>query len=252
MTTPMLSLENVTKAYGGTAAIQSLTLKIDPMRTTALIGPSGCGKSTVLRLMAGLIRPDSGTVRFGADMLTPGNIQQFRRRIGYVIQDGGLFPHLTARANVTLMARQLKLEKAAIDRKVEELAALVRLEMIVLNRFPSELSGGQRQRVSLMRALALDPDVLLLDEPLGALDPMIRFDLQGDLLEIFRRLQKTVVLVTHDLNEAAFFADTIVLMRGGEIVQQGAVGEVLDNPADEFVKKFVTAQRGRTRAEDLV
>ena len=167
-------------------------------------------------------------------------------------RDGGLFPHLTARANVTLMARHLKLDKSAIDERVEELAALVRLEPALLNRFPGELSGGQRQRVSLMRALALDPEVLLLDEPLGALDPMIRFDLQGDLLDIFRRLAKTVVLVTHDLSEAAFFADTIVLMRNGGIVQQGTAGDVLDHPADDFVKKFVTAQRGRARAEGVV
>jgi osmoprotectant transport system ATP-binding protein len=160
-----------------------------------------------------------------------------------VIQSGGLFPHLTARDNVTLAARHLKREPAWIDARMQELKELVQLQDDVLARYPGDLSGGQRQRVSLMRALMLDPDLLLLDEPLGALDPMVRHGLQDELRALFARLAKSVVLVTHDLAEAAFFADTIVLMREGRIVQQGSYDDLTQRPADDFVRAFLQAQR---------
>jgi osmoprotectant transport system ATP-binding protein len=169
-----------------------------------------------------------------------------RHRIGYVIQSGGLFPHLTARDNVTLAARYLKRPSTWIESRVSELVELVQLSQDVLARFPGDLSGGQRQRVSLMRALMLDPDLLLLDEPLGALDPMVRHGLQDDLRALFARLKKTVLLVTHDLAEAAFFADTIVLMREGRIAQQGSYRDLIHAPADEFVRAFLKAQRALT------
>jgi osmoprotectant transport system ATP-binding protein len=164
-----------------------------------------------------------------------------RQRIGYVIQEGGLFPHLTARENAAIMPRYLRWESARTAKRVEQLTELTRLTSSLLDRYPCQLSGGQRQRVSLIRALMLDPDVLLLDEPLGDLDPMVRAELQDDLRNIFRELGKTVVLVTHDLAEAGYLGDRVTLIRSGRIVQQGSFAE--DNPADDFVARFVQAQR---------
>jgi osmoprotectant transport system ATP-binding protein len=211
--------------------------------TTALIGPSGCGKSTLLKLVAGLVWPQHGRVSINGEVVTPTSIQRIRQRIGYVIQSGGLFPHMTARDNVTLAARYLQRDTTWIASRIEELIELVQLSPEVLERYPGDLSGGQRQRVSLMRALMLEPDLLLLDEPLGALDPMVRHGLQDELRALFARLKKSVLLVTHDLAEAAFFSDTIVLMREGRIVQQGSYQDLVNSPVDEFVRAFLRAQR---------
>jgi osmoprotectant transport system ATP-binding protein len=194
--------------------------------------------------MMHLIRPDAGEVTFGGEPVGPGNLQDVRHRIGYVIQDGGLFPHLTARQNISLAAIYLGWTPAQANERIARLASLTNFPLDGLDRYPAQLSGGQRQRVSLMRALVLDPDVLLLDEPLGALDPMIRAELQKELREIFQSLGKTVVLVTHDLTEAAYFADTIVLLREGRIIQQGTLEDLSQHPADAFVTSFVQAQRG--------
>jgi osmoprotectant transport system ATP-binding protein len=237
----VLELSGAGKRYGADWAVQPLDLAVPARGTTVLIGPSGCGKSTLLRLMMGLIPADAGQVRLDGEVLDGGSALRLRQRMGYVIQEGGLFPHLTARENVTLMARHLG--RAGTDGRVAALAELTRLPAELLDRFPAELSGGQRQRVALMRALMLDPEVLLLDEPLGALDPMIRFDLQDDLRRVFRTLGKTVVMVTHDLAEAGFFADHIVLLRGGRVVQRGGLHDLLHAPADDFVRRFVGAQR---------
>lgn len=239
----MFELRGVSKSYGASVALERTDLRIEPGRTTVLIGPSGCGKSTLLRLMIGLLRPDSGQVLFEGEPLTEANVLPARRRMGYVIQEGGLFAHLTAFGNVALMGRYFRMTNHAVGQRVRELADLTRLPIDLLDRYPTELSGGQRQRVSLMRALMLDPSVLLLDEPLGALDPMVRHDLQTDLKRIFRELNKTVVLVTHDMAEAGFFGDPIVLLRAGQIVQQGTLAELVHHPADEFVVKFINAQR---------
>lgn len=208
-----------------------------------LIGPSGSGKSTLLRLMAGLVAPTDGTVLLDAVPVTAASAKALRRRIGFVVQDGGLFPHLTARGNVTLMARHLGRDRKEIDERVNELAELTHFPLSRFDAYPVELSGGQRQRVSLMRALMLDPNLLLLDEPLGALDPLIRSELQGELRDIFRSLGKTVVLVTHDLGEAAFLGDKLVLLQAGRVVQEGTFDDLVNRPADPFVTKFVNAQR---------
>lgn len=240
----MLDLRGVSKSFGPLRAVESVDLAIPRGRTTVLIGPSGCGKSTLLRLMMGLLYPDRGTVRFEDSEVTAGTAPVLRRRMGYVIQEGGLFPHLTARGNVALMARYLGRDDGWIEGRLAELCALARFPRDGMERFPAQLSGGQRQRIALMRALMLDPAVLLMDEPLGALDPMIRCDLQAELRDIFRALGKTVVMVTHDLHEAAFFGELIVLMRAGRIVQSGAISELVDRPAEPFVERFVTAQRG--------
>lgn len=239
----MFELRGVRKSFAGRDAIESLDLSIVSRKTTVLLGPSGCGKSTLLRLLLGLLEPDAGTVTFDSTPVTPATSTQLRRRMGYVVQDGGLFPHLTAEGNVALLARWLGTPTAQIKERSRELARLARFPTDGLSRYPSQLSGGQRQRVGLMRALMLDPPVLLLDEPLGALDPLVRAELQDDLRAVFRDLTKTVIIVTHDLAEAAHFADHVVLMRDGRIVQQGPFAELLTSPADAFVTRFVNAQR---------
>jgi osmoprotectant transport system ATP-binding protein len=240
----MFRLDGAAKSYAGRPALRPTTLDVPAGRTTVLIGPSGCGKSTILRLLIGLIEPDAGAVAFDGTRLTPANVRGLRRRMGYVIQDGGLFPHLSARGNVTLMARHLGWDRGRVAARVGELAGLTRFPADGLDRYPHQLSGGQRQRVGLMRALMLDPAALLLDEPLGALDPLVRADLQQELRDIFRTLGKTVVMVTHDLGEAGYFADRIVLLRDGEIVQEGPPADLWHRPADPFVTRFVQAQRG--------
>ena len=240
----MLRYHAINKSYDGAKALDRIDLDCPAARTTVLIGPSGCGKSTLLRLAAGLIRPDAGEVRFEGAALGPDNLRAARLRMGYVIQEGGLFPHLTLRGNLTLMARELGWPRARREARLLELATLARLPVGLLGRYPLEISGGQRQRAALMRALMLDPDLLLLDEPLGALDPMIRVELQEELKAIFERLGKTVVLVTHDLGEAVFFGHRLVLLRAGRVLQQGSAADLLERPADPFVSAFVRAQRG--------
>ncbi len=239
----MVTFDNVSKAYDGQVAVAPTSLAIEARRTTVLIGPSGCGKSTLLRMVLGLVRPDSGRILIGGEELTSDNALRQRRGIGYVIQDGGLFPHLTAGENVTLLARHLGRERTEVAGRCAELAELARLPQAALARYPQELSGGQRQRVGIMRALMLDPWLLLLDEPLGALDPITRLELQDELKAIFARLRKTVVLVTHDMNEAAHFGDRIVLLRGGGIVQHGTLRDLLERPAEPYVRDFIRAQR---------
>lgn len=239
----MFTLSSVSKRYATTIALDHLDLDIARGRTTALIGPSGAGKSTVLRMLIGLEWPDSGEVRFDGQVLRREQLLEQRRRIGYVIQEGGLFPHLTAADNVGLLARTIGWSLSAVNTRADELAELCQLPAGALKRYPSELSGGQRQRVGLIRALMLDPPVLLLDEPLGALDPIVRFQLQAQMRDLFASLKKTVVLVTHDVAEAAFLADTLVLLRDGRLIQQGSARDLIDAPAQPFVHQFMTAQR---------
>src|SRR5688572_7975955 len=238
-----IAFEHVTHRYPHAVGVDDVSLRVEAGETVALIGPSGCGKSTLLKLAAGLVWPQQGGVIVTDRRLAPDNVLEIRHRIGYVIQSGGLFPHLSAEDNVTLAARFLKKEQRWIEDRVAELAELVQLPRDALSRFPNNLSGGQRQRVSLMRALMLDPAVLLLDEPLGALDPMVRHGLQEDLRRLFQRLRKSVLLVTHDMAEAAFFSRNIVLMREGKIVQRGTYKDLTESPAEEFVRDFVKAQR---------
>ncbi len=238
-----LELSNVSKKYGELTAVHPLDLDVESHKTCALIGPSGCGKSTVLKLAIGLLRADTGTVRVDGEHLAESNVLKLRQRIGYVIQDGGLFPHMTTRQNTCVMAQFLAWDNNRIEARLEWLSDLVRLPKDAMSRYPIQLSGGQRQRVSLMRALMLDPDLLVMDEPLGALDPMIRRDLQADLRQIFRELEKTVVIVTHDLNEAAYFSDEVILMRDGRVVQRGSIASLMETPADEFVTRFILAQQ---------
>jgi osmoprotectant transport system ATP-binding protein len=238
---PLLELAAAVKRYGNGEGVGPLDLEVAAGEAVALIGPSGGGKSTLLRLLLGLLAPDAGEVRLGGAPLADD--PAVRRRFGYVVQGGGLFPHLTAAGNAALVARHLGWDRGRIAARLEELAGLTRLPRDGLARFPAELSGGQAQRVSLMRALFLDPEVLLLDEPLGALDPITRAELQDDLRRAFRELGKTVVLVTHDLAEAAYLARRLVVLRGGRVLQDGTLRELVEAPSDPFVSRFVRAHR---------
>ena len=239
----MIEVRDVTKSFGGTVVLDRVTATIADGRTTVLLGPSGGGKSTLLRVMNGLIQPESGDVSCGGRPVTLGNSRRLRHQMGYVVQDGGLFPHLTAAGNVSLLAEHLEWDRPRIKTRLAQLAELARLPIDALSRYPAELSGGQRQRVGLMRALMLDPPVLLMDEPLGALDPITRSQLQADLRAIFRDVHKTVVLVTHDLAEAAYFADEVLLLASGRIEQRGPLRDLIQNPRTPFVTEFVRAQR---------
>ena len=238
-----IEIENLRKSYDGAVALDVDRLSIESRATLALIGPSGCGKSTLLRLVAGLIEPDRGSVTIAGTRMSRASRRPLQLRMGYVIQEGGLFPHLSARENVALVARDLGWPAARITERTGELLELTQIPRELLGRYPAQLSGGQRQRVALMRALMLDPEVLLLDEPLAALDPMIRSDLQLELRRIFERLRKTVLFVTHDMAEAAYIAGEMAIMRAGKILQRGALRDLIRNPADPFVTEFIRAQR---------
>jgi osmoprotectant transport system ATP-binding protein len=239
----LISFENVSKKYGQRVALEPLSIEFARGRTTVLIGPSGCGKSTVLRMIVGLVQSDTGRILIDNEALSTSNVERLRHRTGYVIQDGGLFPHLTSAQNVALLARHLGMPEGAINERCTALAQLVSIPADALTRYPQQLSGGQRQRVALMRALMMDPPLLLLDEPLGALDPVTRYGLQDELRSIFERLGKTVVLVTHDMGEAAHFAADIVMMRDGRVIQRGTFEEFTSAPAEPYVAQFVRAQR---------
>lgn len=237
----MIVINDVSKRLSPGFELKRITLSVPQGTTTALIGSSGSGKTTILKLINGLLAPDQGSI-----IVDGQNVQQiegasYRRKLGFMVQHGGLFPHLNIADNVLIVGRYLKMPGAALEERLDQLCHLVALPRGITQRFPNELSGGQRQRACLMRALMLDPSILLLDEPLGALDPIVRSDLQVELKELFARLNKTVVLVTHDLNEAGRLADQLVLMDKGCIVQTGSLQELIQAPASEYVERFVAA-----------
>lgn len=242
----MLKIEGVSKSFGGQTVLEPLDLTVDDGQSVVLLGPSGCGKSTLLRIMAGLLLPDTGTVELDGEKLTANNAESMRRKMGFVLQDGGLFPHLTLRQNIGLLATYLGREPSWIAQRIEQLSALTHIAPELLDRYPTQASGGQRQRVAIMRALILDPPVLLLDEPMGALDPVVRYDLQDDLKKIITSLRKTSIMVTHDMGEAQFFGDKVVMMGRGKVLQQGPFAQLIKSPATEEVAKFIRAQRHYT------
>ena len=239
----MLALQNIHKAFEGRAVLTDVSLTIPKGATHALIGSSGSGKTTLLRITLGLIPMDLGYVKINDQALSSFTPIQWADRIGYVPQEGGLFPHISAFQNVSLIATLRGWRRPRVKSRVEELRKLVDLDAALLGRFPFELSGGQQQRVAIMRAAMMDPEVLLLDEPMAALDPLIRRSLQQELKSIFQRLGKTVLLVTHDLGEAVFLAEQITLLHEGRVVQSGPYGELLRQPKDPFVTAFINAQR---------
>jgi osmoprotectant transport system ATP-binding protein len=236
---PTIALDGVRKTYDGRTALGPVSLEVATGARVAIVGSSGCGKSTLLRIVLGLVRPDEGRVVVSGEPVDDRTKLALRRRIGYVVQEGGLFPHLTAEQNVALVARHLGWDEERVRSRVRSLAGMTGLDAAALARWPVQLSGGQRQRVGVMRALFLDPDVVLMDEPLGALDPITRSRLQAELAELFRSLGKTVLLVTHDVDEAALLADDAVVMRAGRIVQRGAIDAMARAPADDFVRELL-------------
>ena len=238
----MIVLRDVSKRFGDYRALEAVSLTVPSHTTHVLLGGSGSGKSTLLRLVLGLVAPDAGEIALDGVPVGPATCTEIQRRIGYVVQEGALYPHLTAARNVGLPARARGWPAATIEARVDELARIVDFRRPLLGRYPAELSGGQRQRVSLMRALVLDPPVLLLDEPLGALDPITRTELQGELVRMFRELGKTVLLVTHDVREAFVFGATITLLDAGRVVQQGTFDDLARRPAAPLVTEFLRAQ----------
>jgi osmoprotectant transport system ATP-binding protein len=239
----MIELSQVCKQYQARAVLQHVTLTLPASQTHVLLGASGCGKTTLLRLIAGTTAPDSGTVVIDGTPVVVADPCPLAAQVGYMTQEGGLFPHLTAEQNVTLMARVRNMPKHEQQRRLDELSTLVELSGEHLSRYPSQLSGGQRQRVALIRALFQRPKYLLLDEPMAALDPIMRRELQTTLKQIFGGLRTTVILVTHDVGEAAFFGDTITLLHQGMVLQHGSFSDLVRRPLHPHVSAFLQAQR---------
>lgn len=248
----MILLESVTKHYptpdgGSIAALDNVDLEVREGETLCLIGGSGSGKTTALRLMNHLVVPDAGEVRIAGEAIDPHGLVSLRRRMGYVVQGAALFPHLTAAQNVGLLCDLEGWSRESIQERVAELMSLVRMPVAEYgDRFPSELSGGQRQRIGVARALALDPPIVLLDEPFGALDPITRRELQNEFLELSRGLRRTMVLVTHDLEEAFVLGDRVALLEAGQVLQVGTPQDLRDRPQTPHVAEFVTHNAPRT------
>lgn len=245
----MIRLENVSKSYAtGRAAVHSLTADVKDGEFLALIGPSGCGKSTTLAMINRLVEPTAGRIWVDGQDTSALDPVQLRRRIGFVFQGIGLFPHLTVSENIAITPRLLGWPLSEIRDRGDELLQLVRLEPArYAERMPQELSGGEQQRVGLARALAVRPKIMLLDEPFGALDPLVRDELGADYQGIHKRLGLTTILVTHDMTEALLLADKITVMRAGEIVQSGTPQELLRVPADGFVRAMIETPRRRAQ-----
>ena len=238
----MIEIQKLSKFYGDRAALKNINLSLKEGETHVFLGSSGSGKSTLLRLMSGLIDADVGEVSISGVKVSTRNQKKLSSQIAYVIQEGGLFPHFTGRENVALAAQLAGWDKAKISSRMNELCQLVQLDQSFLEQYPKQLSGGQRQRIALMRALMLDPPLVLLDEPLGALDPLVRSELQRELKRIFNQVRKTVIMVTHDIGEGAFFGHTISLFHEGELLQHGGFKSFIKNPASDFVTRFFKAQ----------
>ncbi|MGN7703730.1 ABC transporter ATP-binding protein [Cellulosimicrobium sp. 22601] len=245
----MIEFRSVTKTYpDGTAAVADFDLVIPPHRTTVLVGSSGSGKTTLLRMINRMVEPTSGTIEIdGASVLARDPVK-LRRSIGYVLQNGGLLPHYKVVDNVTTVLRLEGTPRRQARDRALELLDTVGLDRGLADRYPSQLSGGQQQRVGVARALAADPNILLMDEPFGAVDPIVRAELQAETIRLQRELDKTVVFVTHDIDEAFLLGDQVVILeKGAQVAQIGSPSEILENPASEFVASFIGAERG-TRA----
>lgn len=238
----MIELQNVSKSFAGQSIIGDLSLAIPKGKTHVILGSSGCGKTTLLRMICGLVCPDAGDVFIDGRPINDFPRRELCERMGYVVQEGGLLPHMSGRQNIHLPAKVRGHTGQEIDKRIEKLARMMELELHLLDKFPHKLSGGQRQRMALIRGLILDPDIVLLDEPLSALDPVVRMKLQVQLKRIFSELGKSVVLVTHDLHVASYLGDTITLLDKGSVVQSGTFKDMLVRPKNDFVRDFVSSQ----------
>lgn len=239
----MIRFENVNMSYGETEVLHNLNLHIDEGQLAVLIGPSGCGKTTTLQLINRLLHPTSGTIYVGGKDISQIDAVQLRRQIGYVIQEIGLFPHMTIKQNIEIVPKLLGWSKEKRADRSAELLKLVEMDESYLSRYPANLSGGQQQRIGLLRALAAEPPIILMDEPFGALDPITREALQDEIVTLQQKLKKTIVFVTHDMDEAIKIADVIVLMKDGVIHQMASPKELLSAPADSFVEQFLGKHR---------
>ena len=241
----MIRFENVTKRFpDGTEALKDISLVFPTHELTAIIGPSGCGKTTLMKMINKLEKPTDGRIYIDENPINGMDEVQLRRSIGYVIQRIGLFPHMTISDNVSLVPKLLEWPKAKKEERVRELLQLVGLDPeTYMDRYPLELSGGQQQRVGVIRALAGDPNIVLMDEPFSALDPISREQLQDELRNLQQTINKTIVFVTHDMDEALKIADSIIVMRDGQVEQAGTPQQLIDNPANEFVRNFIGVER---------
>ena len=239
----MIELKNVTKTFGGKIAVNNFSLHIKKGSLTMFIGPSGCGKTTTLRMINRLTPFDKGNIIVNDTPITDVDPVELRRNIGYVIQEIGLFPHLSVFENIAIVPRLLKWEQKRIEQRVKEILELVTLDQSFTYKFPLQLSGGEKQRVGLARALAAEPEILLMDEPFGAIDPINRLKLQDSFLEIMEEIKKTVVFVTHDINEAIKLGDKIAIIKEGNLIQYDSVSKILSEPANEFVENLLGQDR---------
>lgn len=234
----MIQFENVRKVYGKTVVLNDLSFEIEDGQFVCLIGKSGCGKTTTLKTINQLIKLDAGRILIDGEDISTKNKAEFRRHIGYVIQQIGLFPNMTVAQNISVVPKLLKYNKAECERIVKEMLDLVKMNEFA-DKYPSELSGGQQQRVGVLRALAASPPIVLMDEPFGALDPMTRESLQNEVKDLQQKLKKTIIFVTHDMNEAIKLADVIIFMDQGNIIQMASPAEFLANPANDLIREFM-------------
>ena len=244
-----IEFRSVTKRFAdGTVAVEDFNLLIPSRKTTVLVGSSGCGKTTLLRMINRMVDPTSGSIAIDDEDIAAVEPVALRRRIGYVMQNSGLLPHRKVIDNVATVPLLTGVPKKEAHARALQLLDTVGLDRSLANRYPSQLSGGQQQRVGVARGLAVDPNILLMDEPFGAVDPIVRADLQQELIHLQRELDKTVVFVTHDIDEAFLLGDQVVILqKGAKIAQQGHPRDILANPANDFVANFIGADRGKRR-----
>jgi len=243
----MIEFRGVSKSFpDGTRAVDDFSLVIPPRQTTVFVGSSGCGKTTLLRMINRMVEPSSGTITIDGEDIAGRPPVQLRRSIGYVMQNSGLLPHLTVAANIATVPRLNGVARDVARQRALELMGTVGLDVAMADRYPSQLSGGQQQRVGVARALAAEPNILLMDEPFGAVDPIVRTELQDELIRLQRDIGKTIVFVTHDIEEAFFLGDRIIILeRGAHIAQQGTADDIRNTPASTFVEAFVGARERR-------
>lgn len=237
-----ISLHNLDVFYGSSHVLKNIELEFHNHKTTALIGPSGAGKSTLLQLINGLVKPSSGSVSIFGEPINYDQLPHLRRRIGYAVQGTWLFPHMTIRENITLLARLEQWDSEKIEQRLTELVDLVELWPHLLDRYPYQLSGGQQQRAGLCRAMMLNPEILLLDETFGALDPITKHEIHAEFLRVQRVMDRTVLLVTHDVQEAVKLAKRLVILHEGKVLQHDDVEEIMKNPANAFVEQLLSSQ----------